>query len=110
MIKAVVKFFGTQQDQFGMPVPYHSYLVVSSPWQTPNSGIASVVPLSSIALHLTPPFKRLRLSQTTLPSHSILTKVNGLCIGSVTQPIHQAGRAYGAPLMSDVMHGKATSL
>lgn len=25
---------------------YHSYLVVSSPWQTPDSGIASVVSLS----------------------------------------------------------------
>lgn len=49
MIKAVVKFFGAEQDQFGMPVPYHSYLVVSSPWQTPNSGIASVVALSANA-------------------------------------------------------------
>ena len=47
MIKAVVKFWGAQQNQFGMPVPYHSYLVVSSPWQTPDSGIASVVPLST---------------------------------------------------------------
>ncbi len=49
MIKAVVKFFGTEQDQFDMPVPYHSYLVVSSPWQTPDSGIASVVALSANA-------------------------------------------------------------
>ncbi len=49
MIKAVVKFFGAEQDHFGMPVPYHSYLVVSSPWQTPNSGIASVVALSANA-------------------------------------------------------------
>lgn len=47
MIKAVVKYWGAQQDQFGMPTPYHSYLVVSSPWQTPNSGIASIVPLST---------------------------------------------------------------
>ncbi len=49
MIKAVVKFWGTEQDQFGMPKPYHSYLVVASPWQNPDSGIASVVPLSSAA-------------------------------------------------------------
>jgi hypothetical protein len=49
MIKAVVKYWGTQQDQFGMPVPYHSYLVVSSPWQTLDSGIASIVPLSTSA-------------------------------------------------------------
>ena len=46
MIKAVVKFFGAERDQFGMPVPYHSYLIVSSPWEMPGSGIASVVPLS----------------------------------------------------------------
>lgn len=49
MIKAVVKFWGAQQGPFGMPTPYHSYLVVSSPWQTPESGIASVVPLSASA-------------------------------------------------------------
>jgi hypothetical protein len=49
MIKAVVKFYGAQQDQFGMPVPYHCYLVVSSPWLTPDSGIASVVSLSANA-------------------------------------------------------------
>ncbi|MBU3564187.1 hypothetical protein [Polynucleobacter sp. Tro8-14-1] len=49
MIKAVVKFFGAEQDQFGMPVPYHSYLVVSSPWEMLGSGIASVVPLSENA-------------------------------------------------------------
>ena len=47
MIKAVVKFWGAQQGQFGMPDPYHSYLVVSSPWLTVDSGIASVVPLST---------------------------------------------------------------
>jgi hypothetical protein len=49
MIKAVVKFFGATQDPFGMPIPYHSYLVVSSPWQASNSGIASVVALSASA-------------------------------------------------------------
>jgi hypothetical protein len=47
MIKAVVKFWGTQFNNLGMPVPYHSYLVVSSPWQSQDSGIASVVPLST---------------------------------------------------------------
>lgn len=49
MIKAVVKFYGAQQDQFGMPIPYHSYLVVSSPWETPDAGVASVVSLSANA-------------------------------------------------------------
>ncbi len=29
-----------------MPNPYYSYLVVASPWQTSQSGIASIVPLS----------------------------------------------------------------
>lgn len=47
MIKAVVKFWGTTQDEYGMPVPYHSYLVVASPWYSANDGIASVLPLST---------------------------------------------------------------
>ena len=46
MIKSVVKFFGTAMDQYGMPDPYYSYLVVASPWQTNDSGIASIVPLA----------------------------------------------------------------
>jgi hypothetical protein len=46
MIKAVVKFFGAQTDAYGMPTPYFSYLVVSSPWDKLDSGIASIVPLS----------------------------------------------------------------
>ncbi len=49
MIKAVVKFWGTQQGQYGMPDPYHSYLVVSSPWQTSGSGIATILPLTTDA-------------------------------------------------------------
>lgn len=51
MIKSVVKFFGTETDQYGMPIPYYSYLVVASPWQINDSGIASIVPLaqSSVA-------------------------------------------------------------
>ena len=49
MIKAVVKFWGTQNNQFGMPIPYHSYLVVASPWQSATDGVASVVPLSANA-------------------------------------------------------------
>lgn len=54
MIKAVVKFWGASKDTYGMPVPYHSYLVVSSPWNSSNDGIASVVPLSSAAPLTTP--------------------------------------------------------
>lgn len=46
MIKSVVKFFGDSTDPHGMPVPYYSYLVVSSPWQTQGSGVASIVPLA----------------------------------------------------------------
>ncbi len=49
MIKAVVKFWGATQDEYGMPIPYHSYLVVASPWYSADDGIASVVPLSAIA-------------------------------------------------------------
>ncbi len=46
MIKATVKYFGNDKNEYGMPIPYHSYLVVSSPWQKDNSGIASVILLS----------------------------------------------------------------
>jgi hypothetical protein len=49
MIRAVVKFWGSQFDTYGMPIPYHSYFVVASPWQTQDSGVASVVPLSTNA-------------------------------------------------------------
>ena len=47
MIKANVKFFGTENDKFGMPIPYHSYLVVATPWQEKDSGVASVMAVSS---------------------------------------------------------------
>ncbi len=46
MIKAVVKFWGEDRNQSGMPVPYYAYLVISSPWQTEACGIASVVPIT----------------------------------------------------------------
>jgi hypothetical protein len=46
VIKSVVKFFGTETDEFGMPNPYYSYLVVASPWQTNDSGVASILPLT----------------------------------------------------------------
>lgn len=49
MKKAVVKFWGSGADAYGMPTPYHSYYVVASPWNSPGSGIASVVPLSTNA-------------------------------------------------------------
>ena len=49
MIKAVVKFWGHEKNGFGMPVPFHSYLVVASPWQTPNGAVASIVPISADA-------------------------------------------------------------
>ena len=43
MIKASVKFYGNTKDDLGMPSPYHSYLVIASPWLEPGSGIASVM-------------------------------------------------------------------
>ena len=57
MIKASVKFFGTEEGEYGMPKPYHSYLVVSSPWQTNDSGVASAIPLSQDAPQPNPPHK-----------------------------------------------------
>jgi hypothetical protein len=49
MIRAVVKFWGNSKDIYGMPVPYHSYLVVASPWENSNDGIASIVKISTEA-------------------------------------------------------------
>lgn len=52
-----MKFFGTKKDQYGMPVPFHSYFVVASPWQSDGSGVASAVPLSIAAPAPNPPHK-----------------------------------------------------
>ena len=60
MIKAVVKFWGAKQDTYGMPIPYHSYLVVASPWHSANDGVASVVPLSTAAPLTTPHYPVLK--------------------------------------------------
>ena len=49
MIKAVVSFSGDKVDDFGMPMPYHSYLIVATPWRNPGTGAASIVPLSLMA-------------------------------------------------------------
>ena len=49
MIRGVIKFWGSQIDGYGMPVPYHSYFVVASPWRSPHSGVASVVALATNA-------------------------------------------------------------
>jgi len=49
MIKANVKYFGKDTDEFGMPNEYHSYLVIASPWESKDSGIASVISLSTAA-------------------------------------------------------------
>jgi hypothetical protein len=46
LIKASVKFFGIEKDEYGVPKPYHSYLIVSSPLQTNGSGVATALPLS----------------------------------------------------------------
>ena len=47
MIKAVVKFFGRDLDNYGMPIPYYAYWIVASPWQAQDSGVASILPLST---------------------------------------------------------------
>jgi hypothetical protein len=57
MIKANVKFYGKETGQFGMPKPYNSYLVVASPWQINNSGVATAMPLSGDAPAPNPPHK-----------------------------------------------------
>ncbi len=56
MIKANVKYFGKQQNTLLLPTPFHSYLVISSPWQTNDSGIASVLSFSNAPMP-NPPYK-----------------------------------------------------
>ena len=46
MIKAIVKFWGTTTGAHGLPNPYHSYLVLASPWQASDGGVASIVCVS----------------------------------------------------------------
>ena len=57
MIKSSIIFFGDDKDEYGMPKPYNRYLVVSSPWQTNDSGVASALPLSNEAPPPNPPHK-----------------------------------------------------
>jgi len=46
MIKSLVRFWGEEREASGMPIPYNCYFVMASPWQTPGSGIASIVQIS----------------------------------------------------------------
>ena len=57
MIKASIKFFGDSKNEYGMPNPYYTYFVVASPWQTENSGVATVLPLSAESVAPNPPHK-----------------------------------------------------
>ena len=46
MTRGVVRFWGQGRDACGLPVPYHSYLVLASPWELQDSGVASIVCIS----------------------------------------------------------------
>lgn len=39
-------FSGEQHDRYGMPEPYHSYMILADAWKTPRSGVASIVSFS----------------------------------------------------------------
>lgn len=54
MNKASVKFFGKKHDEYGMPIPFHSYLILASPWNKQGSGFAEAVVLSSETPELNP--------------------------------------------------------
>jgi hypothetical protein len=45
-----IKFFGSKQDAYGMPEPFHNYLVTVAPWNAPGapaeSRIGSVASMS----------------------------------------------------------------
>lgn len=46
MLTANLKLFGNNVNEYGMPVPYHSYMIYGSPWQKDGSGVATVVGVS----------------------------------------------------------------
>lgn len=46
MITCTIAFYGSDNDDHGIPKPYHTYLIVASEWLTENSGIATIVPLT----------------------------------------------------------------
>lgn len=46
MIKANVKFLAPTTDPKSLPNPYYSYLVIASPWEEPDSGVASAIPMA----------------------------------------------------------------
>ena len=47
MIKKLVKFYGNTIDQYGMPSPYYSYLIISSSQKNmPNSAVATAISIS----------------------------------------------------------------
>jgi hypothetical protein len=46
----VITFFGDKLDKYGMPEPFHNYMVLAGPAQwpgAPRGSIATVVPISS---------------------------------------------------------------
>ena len=45
MKRAYVTFWGDTRGQQGMPDPYRSYLIFASPWESPDSAIASIFPV-----------------------------------------------------------------
>ena len=47
MIKKIVKYYGEQTDEFGMPTPYYSYLLISSQQKNmTNMAVATAVSIS----------------------------------------------------------------
>lgn len=41
-IRKSVYFIGTDHDSAGMPKPFHSYLLISSAWEMPDTAVASI--------------------------------------------------------------------
>jgi hypothetical protein len=47
MVIANLVVFGNERNQYGMPVPYRSYMISGIPWQEKESSIATVVGFSA---------------------------------------------------------------
>ncbi|MEZ9389259.1 hypothetical protein AB4181_19075 [Vibrio lentus] len=56
MIKKIVKFYGTETDDCGMPTPYYSYLIISSSQKNmTNTAVATAMSISQNSPQPNPP-------------------------------------------------------
>jgi len=55
MQRCLVTFYGDKQDSYGIPIPMYVYLIYSTEWEMPDSGMAVVTQLTD-GPSLSPPY------------------------------------------------------